>query len=53
MIIRYSLVGNNAAVLPCKHHENIAALLCKHHENGSENATKFAFFPEAFPWNVS
>ena len=45
MIIRYLLVSNNAAALPCKHrHGNAAALSCKYHENGSENATKVSVF---------
>ena len=38
MVICYILASDNAATLPCKHHEN-----------GSENKIKFAFLPEASP----
>ena len=47
VVIRYSLASNNAAALPCKHHENAAVLQCKLHKNGSENVTKVLVFAQS------
>ena len=51
MVVRYLLVSNNAAALPCTCmcHENATMLLCNITKMGVIMQQKFAFLPEAFP----